>query len=332
MKHPVTALTARNKSLKRWGSLLLLPALVLMVGCNDDDNPAAPIEEPPLEMETITEIVVRDDAFSTLEAAVTAAGLAETLNGAGPFTVFAPTNAAFAALPAGTLDALLADPMGDLKSILLYHVVGAKVPASEVVQLNKATTVQGSDVTIEVSGGAVILNGTVKVVQTDVMAENGVIHVIDAVLLPPATEPTPEPTPPLQTIAEIAVGNENFSTLVAALSAAKLVDALKGEGPFTVFAPTNAAFEALPAGTVDNLLKDPEGQLKNILLYHVVGAKATAEDVIKLDKVTTLLDKDVTIEIKDGKVILNGTVMVTSTDILASNGVIHVIDTILLPE
>lgn len=170
--------------MKKRGLFTLLPLLGLaFTACTtEDENPAA----PQAQTKTITELVVEDARFETLETAVKAAGLAETLAGAGPFTVFAPTNEAFAALPAGTLTTLLAVPMGDLKKILLYHVVAGNVKAETVVTLSKATTVLGKDVTIEVKGGKVYLNGNVEVTVTDIAAANGTIHVINAVLLPPA--------------------------------------------------------------------------------------------------------------------------------------------------
>ncbi len=134
---------------------------------------------------TITDIVVGDSRFDTLQAAVVAAGLADTLASAGPFTVFAPTDTAFAAIPEATLNALLADPSGALTQILLYHVVAGEVPAASVVTLQQATTVQGSPVKIEVTEDGVVLDRSVNVIITDVEASNGIIHVIDAVLLPP---------------------------------------------------------------------------------------------------------------------------------------------------
>jgi transforming growth factor-beta-induced protein len=300
----------------------------LLTACSDDEDEPMTGPTPVPTPKTIAEIAAADTSFSTLVAALSAAKLVETLKGAGPFTVFAPKNAAFAALPAGTVEALLANPEGDLKKILLYHVVSGSVKADAVVKLTKAATMNGKDVTIEVKDGSVILNGKVKVIATDIMASNGVIHVIDGVLLPPA-DVVPEPTP--KTIAEIAAADTSFSTLVAALSAAKLVETLKGAGPFTVFAPKNAAFAALPAGTVEALLANPEGDLKKILLYHVVSGSVKAEAVVKLTKAATVNGKDVTIEVKDGSVILNGKVKVIATDIMASNGVIHVIDGVLLP-
>lgn len=137
-------------------------------------------------MGDIVAVAVEAGSFTTLATALEAAGLVETLQGEGPFTVFAPTDDAFAALPEGTLDGLLADTDA-LSDVLLYHVVSGKVLAADVVGLESATTVQGSDITITVDGDTVLLNGTVQVVTTDIEASNGVIHVIDAVLLPPAS-------------------------------------------------------------------------------------------------------------------------------------------------
>ena len=130
-------------------------------------------------------------------------------------------------------------------------------------------------------------------------------------------------------IVTIAVEAGTFTTLATALTETGLVEALKGEGPFTVFAPTDEAFAKLPEGTVENLLKDKEA-LKNILLYHVVSGKVKSKDVVKLDKATTLNESDVKIKVKDKNVMINDS-KVVQADIYASNGVIHVIDTVLLP-
>jgi transforming growth factor-beta-induced protein len=163
-----------------------------------------------------------------------------------------------------------------------------------------------------------------QVIITDIETSNGIIHVIDTVILPPAE---------LGTIVDIAVADGRFTTLVAALQAAGLVETLSGEGPFTVFAPTDDAFAKLPAGTVESLLKSENlEQLKNILLYHVVSGKVMAADVVGLTSAPTVLGQDVTITVKDGNVYLNDTVQVIITDIEASNGVIHVIDAVLLPK
>ncbi|NJN54671.1 MAG: fasciclin domain-containing protein [Anaerolineae bacterium] len=275
---------------------------------------------------TIVDIAVNDGRFTTLVTAVTAASLAETLSSEGPFTVFAPTDEAFAALPEGTLDTLLADPQGALTNVLLYHVVSGAVPAEAVVGLNAATTVAGEDVSITLEGSEVILNGTSKVIITDIEADNGIIHVIDTVLIPPSMAAEELPS-----IAEIAVENGNFTTLVSALEAAGLVDTLAGEGEFTVFAPTDDAFAALPEGTVDALLADPEGALTQILTYHVVGGAVYAADVVDLASAPTLQGEEIAISVDGDTVYLNETVAVVITDIQASNGVIHVIDGVLLP-
>ena len=133
-------------------------------------------------------------------------------------------------------------------------------------------------------------------------------------------------------IVEIAAGNPDFSTLVAAVKAAGLAETLSGKGPFTVFAPTNAAFDKLPKGTVETLLKpENKAKLAAILTYHVVGAKVLAADAVKLDKAKTVNGASFTIEVKDGSVLLNDSTKVVKTDILASNGVIHVIDTVIMP-
>ncbi|BDC50290.1 hypothetical protein F183_A26060 [Bryobacterales bacterium F-183] len=132
----------------------------------------------------IVDTAVAAGSFKTLVAAVKAAGLVDTLKSPGPFTVFAPTDEAFAKLPAGTVDALLKDPE-KLKGILTYHVVSGKVMAADVVKLKSAKTVQGANVKISAKGGTVMLNNA-KVVKTDIATDNGVIHVIDTVIMPPA--------------------------------------------------------------------------------------------------------------------------------------------------
>jgi transforming growth factor-beta-induced protein len=277
------------------------------------------------ESKTVVEIAVSNDSFSTLVAAVKAAGLVETLSGKGPFTVFAPTNEAFAKLPKEDLEALLKPENKDqLVSILTYHVVPGKVMAADVVKVTEAKTVQGQSISVKVDGGDVVLNGSSKVVKTDIVGSNGVIHVIDTVILPPSA--------PAKSIAEIAIGDPNFSTLVAAVTAAGLAETLMGEGPFTVFAPTNEAFAKLPAELVADLLK-PENKekLQGILLYHVVSGTVKAADVVTLKEAKSVKGAPISIAVVDGKVMLNGSSTVVATDIDASNGVIHVIDTVILP-
>jgi uncharacterized surface protein with fasciclin (FAS1) repeats len=295
----------------------------------------------------IVDTAVAAGDFNTLVAAVQAAGLVETLKGEGPFTVFAPTDEAFAKLPAGTVDALLADPEGALTTILLYHVVPGKVMSTDLSDGLEAATVQGEPVTFTIADGGAMVNDA-NIVAADIETSNGVIHVIDTVILPPSvvaaaeeaaaaeatpeamSEATAEAAAPAADIVDTAVSAGNFGTLVAAVQAAGLVDALKGEGPFTVFAPTDEAFAKLPAGTIDALLADPSGDLTQILLYHVVPGKVMAADVSDGLEATTLQGKPVKFSVRDGQVFINDA-QVVATDIETSNGVIHVIDSVILP-
>ena len=275
-----------------------------------------PTEEPMEEPMDIVDTAIADGRFTTLVAAVEAAGLVDALKAEGPLTVFAPTDDAFAALPEGTLDALLADiPL--LTDILLYHVVEGKVMAEDVVELSQAMTLQGQYVDIRVEDGSVFIDDA-QVIITDIETSNGVIHVIDAVIQPETRD-----------IVEVAAEDGRFSTLVTAVEAAGLVDALKGEGPLTVFAPTDDAFAALPEGTVEGLLEDIPA-LTDILLYHVVDGKVMASDVVELSEAETLLGQTLNISVMDGKVMINESEVII-TDIETSNGVIHVIDAVLLP-
>ena len=300
----------------------------------------APVEESGeamVEMADIVDTAVAAGSFTTLVAAVEAAGLVETLKGEGPFTVFAPTDDAFAALPEGTVETLLEDPTGTLSDILLYHVVPGKVMAADVVGMDGAMveTAGGSSFTITVDGDTVMVDGA-TVVTTDIETSNGVIHVIDSVIIPAADEAMEESGEAMADMADIvdtAVAAGSFTTLVAAVEAAGLVDTLKGEGPFTVFAPTDDAFAALPEGTVATLLEDPTGALTDILLYHVVSGKVMAGDVVGMDgaMVETVGGNSFTISVDGDTVMIDGATVVT-TDIETSNGVIHVIDSVIVPS
>ncbi|MDE0657181.1 MAG: fasciclin domain-containing protein, partial [Acidimicrobiaceae bacterium] len=359
-----------------------LAVSLLAAACGDDDAdesavapepaptsteapeaPAAPEPEPeaPAEPEaeglgTVVEVAVGSGAFPTLVAAVQAAGLVDVLSGEGPFTVFAPTEEAFAAALAAlgmSAEDLLAD-VELLTAVLTYHVLPVAAPAEVVVTLDgqSVATVGGAEVAISVADGAVMVNDA-TVVTADIAASNGVIHVIDTVLLPPIdaapepevmdAEPEPEAAEPEMveaepegpgTVVDVAVGSGAFPTLVAAVQAAGLVDVLSGEGPFTVFAPTEEAFAAALAAlgmSAEDLLADVE-LLTAVLTYHVLPVAAPAEVVVTLDgqSVATVGGAEVAISVADGAVMVNDATVVTA-DIAASNGVIHVIDTVLLP-
>jgi uncharacterized surface protein with fasciclin (FAS1) repeats len=279
---------------------------------------------PQQEEADIVAVATEAGSFSTLLTAVEAAGLVETLQGDGPFTVFAPTDEAFAALPEGMLDSLLTDTEA-LSQVLLYHVVEGEVMASDVVELESAPTVQGEDIAITVEGDSVKVNEA-NVVSTDVVASNGVIHVIDRVILPPSMSEAAA----MGDIVETAQAAGGFTTLLTAVEEAGLVETLKGQGPFTVFAPTDEAFASLDEGTLDALLADPEA-LSQVLLYHVVPGQVTADQVVELESAETVEGGSVAIRVEDGQVFVNDA-QVIATDVLTSNGVIHVIDKVIVPS
>lgn len=268
----------------------------------------------------IVDTAVAAGSFKTLVAAVKAAGLVETLKGDGPFTVFAPTDEAFAKLPEGTVESLLKPENKDkLVSILTYHVVPGKVTAAQVVKLKGAKTVQGQQIDIAAGDDGVKVDNA-GVVKTDIHTSNGVIHVVDSVLLPADKD-----------IVDTAAGNDSFQTLVAAVKAAGLVETLKGEGPFTVFAPTDEAFAKLPEGTVANLLKpENKDKLVSILTYHVVPGRVLSSDVVKVSSAKTVNGKSAQVKVTGSGVQIDGA-NVIATDIDTANGVIHVIDSVILP-
>ncbi len=308
------------------------------------------------ETKNLVEIVVEAESLSALEAAVIKAELVETLSGEGPFTVFAPTDHAFIAL----LDALGDDynslddfdtdeEIALLTDILLYHVIPAKVLAADLAEGEVATALAENKIEIIAEGDAFVIGDAsdtnANITGTDIIASNGVAHTIDKVLLPQSAI---DFVASLQkkNIVEIAQETEDLSVLVEALIAADagLVETLSGEGPFTVFAPTNDAFVALLGALGDdyNSLADFDTQeeidlLIDILKYHVVaGVAAFSTDLSDGQMITTVNGSDVTVSIKDGMVhIVDATgegATVTLPDVEASNGVVHIINKVLLPQ
>jgi len=250
----------------------------------------------------IVDTAVAAGKFDTLVAAVKAAELVETLKGDGPFTVFAPSDDAFAKVPADQLEELLKPENKEkLQGILTYHVVGgAKVMASDVVNMTSAKTANGQEVAIAVKDGVVSIDGA-KVLTTDIECSNGVIHVIDSVIMPKAD------------IVDTAMAAGSFKTLLAAVT-------------------SDDAFAKIPAEKIAELLK-PENKetLQGILTYHVVSGNVMAADVVKLTSAKTVNGKEVAIAVADGKVTVDGA-NVVATDIKCANGVIHVIDSVLMPK
>jgi len=335
------------KTIKKfnYAILLALAGLIMFTSCKKDDD-----TEPQIMPETdksIVQIATTTDDFSILTEALVKADLVSALEGAGPYTVFAPTNAAFNMLfnELG-VNGIQDIPTETLKPILLYHVVAAEAQSTDIAtgyyeSLNmnsadnksvklyiqadnqKAALTRGPDAeTGEIKSKlaqSVMINGSTSVVTADVQATNGVIHIIDKVLLPP-------------TVVDFAISNPAFSILVEAVVKAGLVDALSAAGPFTVFAPTNDAFEALFAQLGVSGIADLSAEaLTPILLYHVLGDNVISSEVAKGSVPTLNTEAMIDIDIMDSKVMLNGNATVVAVDVQAANGVIHVIDNVLLP-
>merc|ERR1719183_2249457 len=235
--------------------------------------------------QNIVELAAGVKDLSTLVTAVKAAGLVDTLSGKGPFTVFAPTNEAFGKLDKDLVAALLKpENKQKLTEVLTYHVVAAEAKSTDLKNGEEIKTVEGGEVKVTISGSSMKINNA-DVTKADVLASNGVVHIIDSVLIPPGfAPPTPTPpsppTPTTKTIVDLAVGTADLSTLVTALKDAQLTTALAGKGPFTVFAPTNEAFAKLDKRVLEYLLEPCHvAELKKVLTYHVVAGEAKSTDL-----------------------------------------------------
>jgi uncharacterized surface protein with fasciclin (FAS1) repeats len=277
--------------------------------------------------------------FTTLAQALTATGLADALTQGGPYTIFAPSETAFAAVPPDVLAALTAD-QDALAAVLKYHVLSGAVKAADIVDGMNAATLQGAPLTLSIAGSQVKVNDA-NVVAADIPFANGVVHVIDAVLQPPAQDEqaagaaqaaeaaTPTPVPAAPTLAELAAADGRFSTLLAAADAAGLADALAGEGSFTLFAPTDDAFAAIPQADLDALLADPAA-LQRVLLYHVLLSEQTAADLAQAGSATTAEGNTLTLT-GDGETLTVNDAQTLAVDIKGANGIVHVIDKVLVP-
>jgi len=281
------------------------------------------LPEAEVESNTVVDIIVGSEDHIILAAAVGAAGLVETLSGDGPFTVFAPTDAAFTLLPEGTVESLIADTTGALATILTHHVSGGSTLSTDLYDGMMITTVAGTELMVSIDSNGVYIDGAMVTV-ANLTGDNGVVHVINAVLLPEAEVES-------NTVVDIIVGSEDHTTLAAAVGAAGLVETLSGDGPFTVFAPTDAAFALLPEGLVATLLEDPSGQLTTILTHHVFAGSALSTDLYDGMMVPTIAGGELEVTIDSTGVYIDNA-MVTAANIETSNGVVHVIDAVLIPE
>jgi len=224
--------------------------------------------------QNIVQLAQATPDLSTLVTALTAGGLTETLSGKGPFTVFAPTNEAFAKIETKALNALLQNK-AELDKILEYHVLAADLRMRELMAVKVVKTLEGENVDVSDPGGVIKVNNA-KVLTADVAASNGFVHIIDTVLMTPSGPPLPLK----KDIVHVAQGNADLSTLVAALTAGKLVATLERKGPFTVFAPTNEAFAKIPKHTLTKLLGNQK-LLDQLLEYHVLSGEFSKRGLIK---------------------------------------------------
>ena len=312
--------------MKNYFKLFVLVSLVgltlFSVSCKKDSTTSG------FKSNTLVDVAMSNPDFSILVKALKKTGLDMALsNTATSFTVFAPTNAAFAALLAELKVASLNDiPTATLTNVLLYHVKSGKATASQIAtgyySTLSAGPVDGSNLSMYVDIASTTINGRSKITKTDIMADNGVIHVIDKVLLP-------------MSLVDHALANPNFSSLVAAVSKANLAGALaENTKKYTVFAPTNAAFSAL-LGKLGVTLNDlSAATLSPILLYHVIDGYIPAAKVSAgyFPTLSTAFGKNVVVQVATANgVVLNNSSKVVATDVVATNGIIHVIDQVLLP-
>jgi len=290
-------------------------------GCKkDDENPAPGPDKDIVELARATPVL------STLVTAIETAGLSSTLKGPGPYTVFAPTNAAFDKLDEGVLDDLLANP-DILAQILQYHVVSGKVMSTDVTTGSVPTLLTGSSLDIEVNGSSITINDLASVIGADVEATNGVVHLIDEVLIPASIEL------PKDNIVEIAQATPSLSTLVEALTKfPDLVTALSTDGTYTVFAPNNDAFAALLTAIGQTSLDDvPESVLRVILEYHVISTAALlSTDLSDGQTADALSGEEISITINNDGVFISDAKVLTP-DVEASNGIVHIMEDVMVP-
>jgi uncharacterized surface protein with fasciclin (FAS1) repeats len=299
--------------------------IAILSGCSKSNSSTT----TPPATNTITDIVSTNTSFSLLKAAVVKAGLATTLSGAGPYTVFAPSDTAFtgSGITSGVINTLSGS---QLSAILLYHTLPAKVMAADVPAgpNAKVVTAGGDSVFVTKNTKGVFVNG-IPVTQADISADNGVIHAIARVLLPPAGN-----------LVQVAQADTSLTYLVAAVlrastGATNVAGVLSTGGIYTVFAPTNNAFRAAGFPTIDAINAAAPNTLTSILTYHVLAGRAFSSDLSEGAKPATLNGGTVTISLTGGATVKGNSNTsksnIITTNVMASNGVVHKIDQVLLP-
>lgn len=303
---------------------------------------------------TIAAILAARPDFATLNAAAAAVQLTATLNGDTPYTLFAPTEEAFAALPAGALDALLASPSA-LTSVLQNHLLIEEAAAAQLTRLGSVLTTLGQTLPVTLTAAGVTQVGDATIIEADIVATNGVIHAIDTVLLPADLVITPtvgttnasaaagvaatQTVTAVQiittvaltaTIADVVRNTEELATLETALGAAGLLQALQLPGELTLFAPTNDAFAALPAGQLQPLLNNTAA-IADVLQYHLVADMALATDLVRLGRALSTGGQPLRVTVAANGVVEVNEARLLQADIVTTNGVIHLIDAVLSP-
>lgn len=290
-------------------SLALVLSIFVFNACDDDDPTPVNPTEPD-----IVEIASGSEDFTVLTDALVQTGLTDALSGPGPFTVFAPTDAAFE--PESEVVAGLSEDQ--LTSVLEYHVLAAQVASADLQPEQIVSGLNDEDLFITVTDGTVNINNGAVVIDEDIQASNGIIHAVDGVLLPDA----------FGTLVDNAQKRYFLTELVDAVVDAGLADTLSDpDAEFTVFAPTNEAFEAIADVAAD---LTPE-ELADILLYHVVEGSIESEDLQPAQTVTTVNGAEITITTGEEGAFINGDTEITRVDAVGTNGVFHVIDSVLLP-
>lgn len=304
--------------------LALVFASSAIVACSEDDNTS--------QSNTIVDIAASTPQLSSLVTAIDAAGLSSTLAADGSYTVFAPTNEAFQALLDSNPDwnSLSDIPPATLDMVLKYHVLANEVPSSALsdTYVNTLAMAQNEALSLQImTTGGVMFDGSAAPVQVDIMADNGIVHIIDKVMLP-------------NNVVEFALQNPNFSSLVAALTdtrhTANFVNVLNGSGPFTIFAPTNDAFQdLLDSNSNWNSLADiPIATLEAVLLYHVVNGANVQADQLSNDMTINTMGGELMTDLSNGAMLETSSgqsVNIIITDVQATNGVIHAVDEVLIP-
>jgi len=310
--------------------LLAILLAIFAVGAASGAPVIAQESEEVQETGTIMDVLKDDDRLETFVIAIQAAGLADNLDDDGPFTVFAPTDEAFAAFQAMAAEE---DPEATLTDILLYHVINGNYAASEVAERDFLPTLGGERVEFNVEDDRIVLNDIANLIETEVEASNGVVYVIDTVLLPPVNAlGTSEAGNPSLTVREVLENDGRFETLLDALQAAGLSEMLDNPNEdLTLFAPTDEAFGQLSDERLDDLMADPEGELSHVLSYHVIGDSLSINQIANDDIIPTVEGRPLFVTTDESaNPFLNGQ-QITEFNIQASNGVIHVVESVLFP-